>query len=311
MALTEQEVLHNLALGHIGETEVEDTAASRALKQNQLCIRYYDQARDLALKSHPWNEAKDRIIIAQDADRPIFGYDRKYTKPTDALRILLVNDSLGADIRNEASGVNAWEPEGEKILANAGEIPQTWVTATLYVAGEFVSTTPRTWVTATAFIDGEFVTDGTKVYEVLVDHTSDTIANDIASADLGAGVTANTATYEVAVGHTSDTVLAGVTAADLTPSGADFRIVFVEYIKQLTDITKFSAPLKEAIGEKLAIKIYPGIKNDRAGLNDLINKFEGLTMPQARSVDGAEGKPKPIFNSEWIRSRTSGTLGIW
>ncbi len=32
-------------------------------------------------------------------------------------------------------------------------------------------------------------------------------------------------------------------------------------------------------------------------------------MPKARSVDGAERTPKPIFNSEWIRSRSSGTIG--
>lgn len=300
-----------MALGHVGEFQVEDSAASRALKQNQLCIRYYDQARDLGLIGHPWNEAKKRIILAQNADVPIFGYDRSYANPSDALRILSVNDSLGADQRNQSAGVDAWEVEGDNTLANTGETPQTWATATDYVDGEFVSTTPRMWVTATAFVDGEFVTDGTKVYEVLVDHTSDTIANDITSGNLGAGVTAGAATYEVATTHTSDTVLADVTAGNLTPTGADYRIIFVEYIWQLTDTTKFSAPLKEAIGELLAIKIIVGLTNNTEGRQELIEKFEGVTLPKARSIDAAEGKPKPIFSSEWTRARRTGTRGIW
>ncbi len=310
MALTSEQLIWNLALGHVGEYQVTGTTPSDE-KQYELCDRYYDQSRDLALKSHPWNEAKKRVIIAQDADEPIFGYDRKYTKPTDALRILSVNDSIGSDQRNRADAVKAWEVEGDVILSNAGETPQTWATSTKYVDGEFVSTSPRTWVTGTSFIDGEFLTDGTSVYEVLVDHTSDTIANDVTAGNLGSGVVAGAATYEVATTHTSDTVLADLTSTYLTPIGADYRIVFVEYIWKLTDTTKFSAPLKEAIGEQLAIKIITGLTNDTRGKIDLINKFEKLTLPKARSVDGAEMTPKPIFNSEWIRSRTAGTRNYW
>ncbi len=308
MALTGEELIFNLALGHVGEYQVEE--GQTTTKQYELCSRYYAQSRDLTLKSHPWNEAKKRVIIAQEADS-VFGYDRKYTKPTDALRILSVNDSIGSDQRNRADAVKAWEVEGDLILSNAGETPQTWATATRYIDGEFVSTSPRTWVTSTSFIDGEFLTDGTSIYEVLVGHTSDTIANDVTAGNLGSGVVAGAATYEVATTHTSDTVLAGVTSAYLTPIGADYRIVFIEYIYQLTDTTKFSAPLKEAIGEQLAIKIITGLTNDTRGKIDLINKFEKLTLPKARSVDGAEMTPKPIFSSEWLRSRTSGTRNYW
>jgi len=34
-------------------------------------------------------------------------------------------------------------------------------------------------------------------------------------------------------------------------------------------------------------------------------------MPQARSVDAAEGKPRPISSSEWIRSRQAGASGSY
>lgn len=257
MALSGEEQIYNLSLGHVGEYKVEDTPASRLLKQNLLCIRYYDQARDLTLASHPWNEAKKRVIIAQDSDNPIFGYDRQYSTPSDFLRILSVNGSLGADRRLNAEGVDAWEVENEKILANAGEVPPIWKTST-------------------AYIDGQFFTDDSITYEVLVSHTSDTIVADLASDNI-------------------------------VSAGGDYRIVYIEYIWQLTDTTKFKPNLKEAISVQLAIKIVTGLTNDTKGKVDLINEFERLTMPKARSVDGMQGKPKPIFSSEWLRSRTAGT----
>ena len=256
MALSAEEVIYNLALGDVGEYQV--TEGQTTDKQYELCSRFFDITRKEVLIAHPWNEAKLRIIIVQDATNPIFGYDRRYSKPSDNLKILSVNDSLGADLRNNARGVDAWEPEGDYILANAGETPQIWKTATSY-------------------IDGEFVTDDSVTYEVLVSHTSDTITNDVASGNIES-------------------------------KGGDYRIIFVEYIFDLTDISKFSPKLKEAIAKKLASRIITGLTNDTKGKIDLINEFEQLTMPQARSVDAQEGKPIPFLSSsEWIRSRSSGT----
>ena len=308
MALTGQELIHNLALGLVGEFGVEDTAASRALKQNQLCIRYFPSSRDLTLRAHPWNEAKKRVVLAETTDEPVFGYDRRYTAPTDSLRVLSVNNSLGADIRNNAAGIDAWEDEQGEIYANAGEIPQTWATNIKYVDGEFVSETAVNWSSGTAFITDQFVKDGGLVYLVLIDHTSDTIANDVTAGNLQAGVQGSTGTFEVLVSHISNTTLADVAAGNIQATGSEVRVIFVEYIFQLTDTTKFSPNLEEAISVQLAIKVITGLTNDTKGKTDLINEFERLTMPKARSVDGAVGKPKPIFNSQWIRSRSFGTI---
>ena len=311
MALSGQELLHNLALGLIGEFQVQDTAASRALKQNLLCIRYYSSARDLALRSHPWNEAKKRVIIAQTSDEPVFGYDGRYSEPTDSLRILSVNDTIGSDVRNRVGGVKAWEVEDGEIYSNAGEIPQTWVTNTKYVDGEFVSATAVVWATGTSYIADQFVKDNGLVYQVLVDHTSSTIAADITSGDLQAGVKGSTGTYEVLVSHISDTLLTDVASGNIQAVGSEARVIFVEYIYQLTDTTKFSINLEEVISVQLAIKILPGIKNDPKGKAELINEFERLVMPKARSIDGAEGKPSRYFSSSWLRARNSGTGGGW
>ena len=311
MALSGQELIHNLSLGLIGEFAVEDTTESRALKQSQLCIRYYDSARDLTLRAHPWNEAKKRVVISQTDDKPVFGYDRRYTKPTDSLRILSVNDIVGADPRNNRAGVDAWEPEQGEIYANAGEIPQTWSTDKKFVDGEFFSVTARSWVTSTSYIIGEFVRDGGLVYEVLVAHTSDTIAADVTAGNLDTGVQGSVGTYEVLVSHISDTIINDIGSSDIEAKAPEARVIYVEYIFQLTTTKLFSINLEEAISVQLAIKVITGITNDTKGKVDLINEFERLTMPKARSVDGAEGKPKPIFNSEWLRSRTQGTRRRW
>lgn len=267
MALSGEEDIYNLSLGYVGEQKVEDTTASRLLKQYLFCNRYYAQARDEVLVSHLWNEAMVRVEIVQDATNPIFGYDRRYTKPSSALRIVSVDDSIGSDISRKSAGIDAWEVEGDYILSNAGASPPTWSSDADY-------------------IDGQFFTYSSTTYEVLVTHTSDTTGGD--------------ADAQIAV---------DVAAGNIESKGGDYRIIYATYVTQLTDTDKFSPKLKQAIAMKLAIKIITGLTNDTKGKVDLINEFERLTMPKARSVDAMQGKPKPIFSSEWIRSRSGG--GGW
>jgi len=258
MAITLERIIYNMALGYIGEYYVSDDTAT-STKQYVICNRYYSQARDEVLVSHPWNEAKVRIIIAQEADDPIFGYNERYAIPTDCLRVLSVNDSCGADVSNNQSNIAAWEVESDYILSDAGARPQSWSTGTDYY-------------------DGEFFTEDSVTYEVLVSHTADTIANDLA-------------------------------ANNIVSAGGDYKVIYVEYITQLTDTTKYSPKLKQAIAMKLAIKIISHLTNDTKGKVDLINEFESLTMPKARSVDAMQGKPRRLFNSDWLRSRQSGSGG--
>lgn len=307
MAITLERLIYNMALDKVGEYYVDDDS-STTTKQYILCNRNYSVARDEVLVSHLWNEAMKSVIIVSDSADPIFGYDHRYSKPSDALRIVSVDSDVGSDQRNDYSGVYAWEVEGDYILSNGGVSPQTWADETDYVDGEFVETTPVTWATGTAYIDGQYITDGTDVYEVLSNHTSSTIAADVTSGYLGTGVEGTYCDYEVATTHTSTTVAADIALGYITPAGVDKKIVFVKYVYQLTDTTAFSPKLKQAIALKLAIKVITGLTNDTKGKIDLINEFEKLVMPQARSVDGMQGSPKPIFNSEWIRSRSSGTM---
>lgn len=313
MSLSGEEQIYNEALGYIGEYKVEDTAASRLLKQYLLCKRYYEKSRDMALASHPWKEASKPVILIQDTVPPLLkNYDRKYPKPGDCLRVLSVDDDLGADLRNNAQGVDNWEIEGEYILSNAGVSPPTWSSGTKYYTGEYVDVTPDTWSSGTAYIVGQYVKSGTTVYEVLIAHTSGTLATDITNGKLVSWGTGSTAVYEVMANHTSDTVTNDISAGNINASGdrVDYRIVYVRYVWKLTDTTKFSTHLKEAIAVQFASKIITGLTNDTKGKVDLINEFENLTSPKARSIDSAQRKPKPIFNSQWVRSRQAGTQ-VW
>jgi len=144
-----------------------------------------------------------------------------------------------------------------------------------YILTDWINT-PEEWETAKAYIVGEFFTDSNITYEVLVAHTSDTIINDVA-------------------------------AGNIESKGGDLGIIYASYITQLTDITKYSPRLKDAIAMKLAIKITPLLHNDTKAKRELIDEFEHVNLRQARSVDSQQRKPKITSTSGWVRSRTSGT----
>ena len=307
MALSDAEVMYNNALGLIGSYRV--TEGDTSSKQAILCIRYYTDSQNETLEDHPWNFAKKDVILYEFTDRPIFGYDRKYATPTDYARILTVDNSIGSDVSRRQAGVPPWEVKGDYIHSDAGAGPNSWSTGVKYYDGQFYAVTPDTWATGTAYIDGQYVTDGTLIYEVLVDHTSDTIANDIASLDLAAGVTGSTVTYEVLTTHTSTTVAADIVLTYVTARGVDADIVFVEYVWKQTDMDEWSAKAKAALALKLASKVVVGLTGDAKKKEALINEYEGLVMPQARSADAAEGKPRPHFRSSWLAARRQGFSG--
>lgn len=307
MGLSDDELMYNLALGLIGENSV--TEGDTTSKQAVICIRYYTDSQNEVLEDHPWNFAKTDIIISEASDRPIFGYDRKYAIPGDSARILTVDNSIGSDVSRKQAGVPAWEPKSGFIHSDAGATPGSWSASKKYYDGQFYAVTPDNWATGTAYIVDQFVKSGTTFYEVLVAHTSDTIANDITSGNLAAGITGSIVTYEVLTTHTSDTVVADITSANVEAKGIDLDIVFVEYIWKQTDMSKWSAKAKAALALKLASKVVIGLTGDAKKKELLINEYEGLVMPQARSADGAEGKPRPIFTSSWLRSRQTGWSG--
>ena len=52
----------------------------------------YESIRDQTLRSHPWNCATKRVVLAPDSAAPAFDYDAAFTLPADWLRILQVGE---------------------------------------------------------------------------------------------------------------------------------------------------------------------------------------------------------------------------
>ena len=121
----------------------------------------------------------------------------------------------------------------------------------------------------------------------------------------GQYVSLSDVTYLCNVSNTSATATSPATdAVTWTTAGGDYTVAHVVYVKQLTDIDSFSPRLYDAIAHKLAIKIVVAITGDMKNKVQLVNEFEQIVMPAARSIDAAQGRPKKIFSSSsWIRSR--------
>ena len=220
-----------------------------------------------------------------------------------------MDNSIGSDVSRRQAGVPPWEVKSDYIHSDAGATPDSWSASKKYYDGQFYSVTPDTWATGIDYIDDQYVKVGTTIYEVLVDHTSDTVVADIAAGNLAAGIVGSIVTYEVLTTHTSTTVVADITLTYVAARGIDKDIVYVEYVWKQTDMSEWSAKAKAALVLKLASKIVVALAGTNKQKVELINEYEGLVMPQARSADAAEGKPRPIFHSSWLRARQSGGTG--
>lgn len=105
----------NLALGHLGEARItsldEDSVSARA------CALHYDSVRDEVLRSHRWNFAQTRKVLAALEGGPPFGWALQYELPVDCLRVLEVNGSEAGDVLSSEYII-----EGRQILTNAEEV---------------------------------------------------------------------------------------------------------------------------------------------------------------------------------------------
>lgn len=52
----------------------------------------YESTRDAVLRSHPWNCAVKRVVLAADVTAPPFDYSAQFSIPSDCLRILQVGE---------------------------------------------------------------------------------------------------------------------------------------------------------------------------------------------------------------------------
>lgn len=74
-----------------------------------LASNLYESARDELLRSHPWNCATKRVVLAPDTAAPAFGYySAQFTMPADCLRVLQVGeDGYEVDYKVESGKILA------------------------------------------------------------------------------------------------------------------------------------------------------------------------------------------------------------
>lgn len=99
----------NSALTKLGAQIITDLTEDS--KEARLCNARIYEVRDLVLRTHPWNFAIKREILAPISENPAFGYNYQFNLPTDWLRTLAVYPES-----------EDYKMEGGKILANINKL---------------------------------------------------------------------------------------------------------------------------------------------------------------------------------------------
>jgi hypothetical protein len=116
--MASREEICNEALGLIGEgpiVSIEDIE-NKAIKCNQ----FWATTRDACLRVWSWTFATKRVLLAQNAVAPVFGYLYSYKRPSDSLRIIAISDDyteIDSPILESAS--IEYKLEGDDILTDS------------------------------------------------------------------------------------------------------------------------------------------------------------------------------------------------
>ena len=82
----------NLTMDLLSAGTVQDVE-NPTTPTEELLARWYTLTRKSLLRSHPWNFAAKRAVLAASSTAPAFGYDKAYPVPSDFVRILYLNDT--------------------------------------------------------------------------------------------------------------------------------------------------------------------------------------------------------------------------
>lgn len=104
------------ALLMLGDTTIN--AMDEGTPRARIASNLYDSTRDSLLRSHPWNCAVKRVILAPETTAPAFDYSAQFLLPGDWLRTL----SLGP----EGYEVD-YKTEGQTLLANGTSLSLRYI----------------------------------------------------------------------------------------------------------------------------------------------------------------------------------------
>lgn len=138
------------------------------------------------------------------------------------------------------------------------------------------SETPDSWADETDYVANDVVTNDDITYTCIVSHTA-------GDDDEEPGVGANTDTY-------------------WTSSGGDYKCLPIVYIKQVTDISKWSPLLRQAIVLNLAIKLAIPLTESEKKSNELYAMLRDV-LRRGKGIDAQEGTPASLQTIGWWGSR--------
>jgi len=126
MAATGVSICSN-ALLMLGAQTINDFADQMNLDRAKMCANLYPTVRDDMLRSHPWNCAIKRAVLAPDAQAPSFGYGQSFELPADFLRVLEVGTAgCQIDYLVEGSTIQADTTVLELRYVFRNEVENTW-----------------------------------------------------------------------------------------------------------------------------------------------------------------------------------------
>lgn len=115
------------ALQLLGDQEIDSLSPPTEGDRGKLAANLYPQVREWVLRSHNWNCAVKRVILAPDAQAPAFDYTYQFSLPDDWLRTLQVGQkNCPVD----------FQAEGRKLLCDD---------AVFYLVYVFLNQTPATY----------------------------------------------------------------------------------------------------------------------------------------------------------------------
>jgi hypothetical protein len=113
----------NDALGQIGAQKV--TAIDDQSLNANYCKTFWPDLRRAMIRSHHWNFAMARKVLAYEPFPPAFGYTYSYPLPAELIKIIEFNGNLttyNPDVLQLFPLMSEYKIEGRKLLTNDAEV---------------------------------------------------------------------------------------------------------------------------------------------------------------------------------------------
>lgn len=165
MASTDVSLCSN-ALLMLGDSPIADL--SEDSPRATLAANLFPQVRDAVLRSHPWNCAVKRVVLAPEVAVPDYDYSAQFAVPDDWLRTLQVGErGIEIDFRHE----------GRKFLANTdafklryvfrNEVVTTWDPMLCHAVSLLLKAAFAYPITKSTSLATEALTDATNYLKIV------------------------------------------------------------------------------------------------------------------------------------------------